>query len=137
MLTYGQPFSGEESGEQFIVIPRIGTISSWASKATDIAHNCGMRHVHRIERGIRYFVKLKSGLLGKKTLAAGELAEIIALLHDRMTETVVRNTADAAGLFRELEPQPLAYIDMIKDGRQALENANVQLGLALSDDEID
>ena len=137
MLTYGEPFSGEESGEQFIVIPRIGTISPWASKATDIAHNCGMRHVHRIERGIRYFVQRKSGLLGQKKLDASKLAEIVALLHDRMTETVVRDAADAAGLFRDLEPQPLAYIDMIKGGKQALDNANAELGLALSDDEID
>ena len=65
MLTYGEAFSGDESGEQFVVIPRFGTISPGASQATDLAHNCGMTAVHRIERGIRYFVQIKSGLLGK------------------------------------------------------------------------
>ncbi len=137
MLTYGEPFSGEEAGEQFVVIPRLGTISPWASKATDIAHNCGMSHVHRIERGIRYCVQLKSGLLGKKSLPADKLVEVVALLHDRMTETVVRDTAEASALFRELQPQPLAYIDTLNGGKQALEAANTELGLALSDDEID
>ena len=138
MLTYGEPFDGEESGEPFVVIPRLGTISPWASKATDIAHNCGMTHVHRIERGIRYVVQLKSGLLGKqKSLAADKLAEVADLLHDRMTENVVRDTAEVAGLFKELDAQPLAYVDLLKGGKQALESANTELGLALSDDEID
>ena len=137
MLTYGEPFDGDETGEEFVVIPRLGTISPWASKATDIAKNCGMRHVHRIERGIRYVIQLKSGLLGKKTLSADRLSGIIALLHDRMTETVVRDASEAQALFHELQPQPLAHIDLLNGGRQALERANVELGLALSEDEID
>ncbi|MCX7217184.1 MAG: phosphoribosylformylglycinamidine synthase [Burkholderiales bacterium] len=138
MLTYGEPFEGQIDGEQFIVLPRFGTISPWASKATDIAHNCGMAQIHRIERGIAYGVQLKTGLLGKaKQLDAQKANAIAALLHDRMTETVVRSPDQAQPLFQELAPQPLAFIDIIAGGRGALIDANQTLGLALSDDEID
>jgi phosphoribosylformylglycinamidine synthase len=138
LLTYGDPFTAKTEGEEFVVIPRFGTISPWASKATDIAHNCGMTHIHRIERGISYVVHLKSGLLGgAKKLTAEDIDAVQALLHDRMTEMVLRNADDAAGLFRELEGKPLAFIDLLKGGKAALVNANSELGLALSDDEID
>ncbi len=141
MLTYGEPFEGSAKGsaegEQFVVIPRFGTISPWASKATDIAHNCGMAHIHRIERGVIYAVQMKSGLLGKKSLTDAQWQEVAALLHDRMTEAVIRSPEDAAGLFTELEAQPLQYVDALGGGRGALEKANTELGLALSDDEID
>jgi phosphoribosylformylglycinamidine synthase len=138
LLTYGEPFSAPEAGEQFVVIPRFGTISPWASKATDIVHNCGMTHIHRVERGVSYRVQLKSGLLGgTKKLSESAVQEVAALLHDRMTESVLRDAADAAGLFRELEAKPLAFIDVLGGGKQALTNANSELGLALSDDEID
>ncbi|WP_089399161.1 phosphoribosylformylglycinamidine synthase [Noviherbaspirillum humi] len=138
MLTYGEPFQKAADGEAFVVIPRFGTISPWASKATDIARNCGMAHIHRIERGVSYRLQMKSGLLGgAKKLPEGAWAEVAALLHDRMTETVLRDAGDAAGLFRELEPQPLAHVDVIGGGRAALVAANTELGLALSEDEID
>ncbi|MFM7669166.1 MAG: phosphoribosylformylglycinamidine synthase, partial [Betaproteobacteria bacterium] len=138
MLTYGEPFEGQIDGESFIVLPRFGTISPWASKATDIAHNCGMAQIHRIERGIAYGVQLKSGLLGKtKQLDAQKANAIAALLHDRMTETVIRTPEQAQALFNELSPQPLAFIDIIGGGKHALTDANIALGLALSDDEID
>ena len=138
MLTYGEPFEGQTDGEPFIVLPRFGTISPWASKATDIAHNCGMAHIHRIERGVAYAVQLKSGLLGKtKPLDKDKAQAVAALLHDRMTETVIRKPDQAQALFTELSPQPLAFIDIIGGGRNALTDANLALGLALSDDEID
>ena len=138
MLTYGEPFEGKSDGEQFVVIPRFGTISPWASKATDIARNCGMTHIHRIERGVIYTVQLKSGLLGKaKSLDAARTLEVAALLHDRMTETVIRDPQDAKALFSELDAQQLAYVDVLKGGAAALATANIELGLALSDDEID
>jgi len=86
LLTYGEPFAAGEEGEQLVVIPRFGTISPWASKATDIAHNCGMSSVHRIERGVVYRFQVKTGLLGgAKKLAPAELSALAALLHDRMT----------------------------------------------------
>jgi phosphoribosylformylglycinamidine synthase len=145
MLTYGEPAEKESTdgvAESFVVIPRFGTISPWASKATDIAHNCGMAHIHRIERGVAYSIHLKGGILGSslmaaKALTAAEVEAVAALLHDRMTESVLRSADDAAGLFRELEAKPLESIDVMGAGRLALERANTDLGLALSEDEID
>ncbi|HTN64564.1 MAG TPA: phosphoribosylformylglycinamidine synthase, partial [Burkholderiaceae bacterium] len=138
LLTYGEPFVAGEEGEQLVVIPRFGTISPWASKATDIAHNCGMSSIHRIERGVVYRFQVKAGLLGgAKKLAATELSALAALLHDRMTETVLHDPQQAAGLFRQLDAKPLAFIDLLGNGKAALEQANGELGLALSDDEID
>ncbi|WP_137176168.1 phosphoribosylformylglycinamidine synthase [Massilia sp. HP4] len=145
MLTYGEPAAEtlyEGVTEEFFVIPRLGTISPWASKATDIAHNCGMAHVHRIERGVGYTVVLKSGILGSsigaaKKLSAQELEAVGALLHDRMTESVLRNADDAQHLFNELEGKQLESIDVLALGRGALVRANTELGLAMSEDEVD
>lgn len=137
MLTYGAPFTAQPEGDRFVVIPRFGTISPWASKATDIAHHCGLTHVHRIERGIEITVVCKKGLLrGRKTLDAGTRAAVAAHLFDRMTETVIASREEAAGLFQELPAKPLQFID-ISAGRSALVDANTAMGLALSDDEID
>ena len=138
LLTYGEPFTAAADGDEFVVIPRFGTISAWASKATDIVHNCGMGHIKRLERGVSYRVQLKTGLLGgAKKLSEAAAQEVAALLHDRMTETVLRNANDAAGLFRELEARPLEFVDVLGGGRDALVKANTDLGLALSEDEID
>lgn len=142
LLTYGEPFSaahaGGKEGEEFIAIPRFGTISPWASKATDIAHNCGMSHIKRIERGVSYRVQLKSGLLGGvKKLSDAAVQAVAALLHDRMTEMVLRSASDAAGLFTALAAKALESVDLLADGKAALVKANTDLGLALSDDEID
>ncbi|MBC7452094.1 MAG: phosphoribosylformylglycinamidine synthase, partial [Massilia sp.] len=145
LLTYGEPaleHAGAGAIEAFIVIPRVGTISPWASKATDIAHNCGMAQIHRIERGVAFSIELKGGILGTaigapKKLSAADLAALAALLHDRMTESVLRHAEQAAPLFSELEAKPLASIDLLGAGKAALAFANTDLGLALSDDEID
>jgi phosphoribosylformylglycinamidine synthase len=145
MLTYGEPAPGvqyEGVTEEFFVIPRLGTISPWASKATDIAHNCGLSHIHRIERGVAYTVVLKSGILGSsfgapKKLADDELQAVAALLHDRMTETVLRSAEEASRLFTELEGKQLESIDVLGAGKDALVRANAELGLAMSIDEID
>jgi phosphoribosylformylglycinamidine synthase len=145
MLTYGAPapeVQYEGATEQFFVIPRFGTISPWASKATDIARNCGLEHIHRIERGVAYTVVLKSGILGSslgapKKLADEELQAVAALLHDRMTETVLRSADEASQLFTELAGKALEFIDVIEGGKDALVRANAELGLAMSLDEID
>ena len=145
MLTYGEPALEtlyEGVTEEFFVIPRLGTISPWASKATDIAHNCGMAHVHRIERGVGYTVVLKSGILGSsigaaKKLTTEELEAVSALLHDRMTESVLRSADDAQHLFNELEGKQLESIDVLGASRDALVRANTELGLAMSEDEVD
>ncbi|KQV56435.1 MULTISPECIES: phosphoribosylformylglycinamidine synthase [unclassified Duganella] len=145
LLTYGEPALPEHAEgvvEEFVVIPRFGTISPWASKATDIVHNCGMAHIHRVERGVAYRINLKGGILGTGLGAARKLDSeqaqaVAALLHDRMTESVLRHPDQAAGLFSSLEAKPLESIDVIGAGRTALEKANTDLGLAMSDDEID
>ncbi|WP_075791197.1 phosphoribosylformylglycinamidine synthase [Massilia putida] len=145
MLTYGEPVPETQYEgviEEFFVIPRLGTISPWASKATDIAHNCGMAHIHRVERGVAFKVVLKSGILGTgfgapKKLADNEVQAVAALLHDRMTETVLRSADQAQALFTDLESRPLEQIDVLGQGRAALVDANANMGLALAEDEID
>ncbi|WP_182119246.1 phosphoribosylformylglycinamidine synthase [Acidovorax sp. FHTAMBA] len=137
LLTYGDPYAGPEDGAALIVTPRLGTLSPWASKATDIARNCGIA-IRRVERITEYRISLKSGLLGKTPeLTAEQLGQIAALLHDRMTESVVADRSAAAALFTELQPAPMEHVDVLAGGRAALEAANTRFGLALADDEID
>lgn len=114
------------SGSLVLVTPRIGTISPWASKATDIARQCGFGAIKRIERGIAYHVT------GQVDQAA-----LLAKLHDRMTESVLDSVDAANDLFRHVPPQPLATVDVLGQGKAALLAANTELGLALSPDEID
>jgi len=134
LLSYGPRLSVEEPhGRLFFVVPRLGTISPWASKATDIAHNCGLSVVHRIERGIAYYV----AKAGAAPFSEAEAAAVAALLHDRMTESVLDALDDAAGLFRVQDPAPLRSVDVLAGGRAALERANKDWGLALAGDEID
>ncbi|MGZ5848730.1 MAG: phosphoribosylformylglycinamidine synthase, partial [Ramlibacter sp.] len=137
LLTYGEPAEGSAQGELFVVTPRLGTVSPWASKATDIAHNCGLG-VKRLERAVEYRVQLKGGLLGGKAhLAPAQREAIAALLHDRMTESVLPDRGGAQHLFDEVQAPPMEEVDVLGGGRAALERANVQFGLALADDEID
>ncbi|MDB5744154.1 MAG: phosphoribosylformylglycinamidine synthase [Polaromonas sp.] len=141
LLSYGEP-CGEPAGSSadsvlFIVSPRFGTVSPWASKATDIAHNCGLA-VKRIERITEYRLVLKSGFFSKSRLTDAQREQIAALLHDRMTESVVLDRAQAeAGLFTELPGAPLQTIDVLQGGKAALQQANTEFGLALAADEID
>ena len=115
------------------VVPRIGTISPWSSKATDIALNCGVTRLRRLERGIRYDLTLAAGA----SLAEADYRRLLRLLHDRMTESVLGSGEDAAALFEQSDPAPLVSVDILGQGRVALELANREMGLALSDDEID
>ncbi|WP_092938995.1 phosphoribosylformylglycinamidine synthase [Paracidovorax wautersii] len=137
LLTYGDAYAGPADGPTIIVTPRLGTVSPWASKATDIARNCGLA-IRRVERVTEYRLLLKSGLLGgTPELSPEQLQQIAALLHDRMTESVVPDLAGAAALFTELPAAPMEFVDVLGGGRAALEAANTQWGLALADDEID
>jgi len=136
LLTYGDPYAGPAEGPLVVVAPRLGTVSPWASKATDIAHNCGLA-VHRVERVVEYRLTLKSGLLGKNALTTEQLGQVAALLHDRMTESAVATREEACALFTELHPAPMEHVDVLGGGRAALEQANVQFGLALAEDEIE
>ena len=137
VLTYGDPYEGSGEGVALVVTPRMGTISPWASKATDIARNCGL-DVFRVERITEYRISLKSGLLGgTPELSSEQLGQIAALLHDRMTESVFATRAEAEKLFTTLAAQPMEFVDVLGGGRAALEAANKQWGLALADDEIE
>ncbi|MEO8901128.1 MAG: phosphoribosylformylglycinamidine synthase [Polyangiaceae bacterium] len=128
LLEYGpRDASAELRGTPFWVVPRLGTISPWASKATDIAKICGLPQVRRIERGVSYVV------VGTIDDEAG----LLRALHDRMTESVLRTEGDATRLFVRAEPRPLLRIDVLGQGRSAIENANRTLGLALAADEIE
>ncbi|HTP40238.1 MAG TPA: phosphoribosylformylglycinamidine synthase [Steroidobacteraceae bacterium] len=120
----------EGTYSEFFVVPRLGTISPWSSKATDIARVCGLEAVRRLERGICYRLKVAAAL------AADERRALAALLHDRMTETVLENTAAAQALFTLESARPLGFISL-QGGRDALVQANARLGLALAADEID
>ena len=134
LLTYGpQGKTDDIEGELLLVVPRPGTISPWASKATDIAHSCGLDAIVRIERGVAYRVSTRGGA----PLAEHERSLLLSKIHDRMTETVFSKLDDARRLFTHFAPQPLSVIDLQEDGRSAIARANVELGLALSDDEVD
>ncbi len=137
LLAYGDPYEGPEEGLLLVVTPRLGTVSPWASKATDIARNCGLT-VHRVERITEYRLVLKTGLLGgQPEVDAAQMQQIAALLHDRMTESVLATRAEAGQLFTALDAQPMAFVDVLGGGSAALEAANTAWGLALAVDEID
>ncbi len=126
LLRYGSPWpDGDARASVVLVVPRLGTISPWSSKATDIAHNCGLGVVQRIERGIAYY------------LEQGNAAQVTGALHDRMTESVLYSIEQGAKLFQQVAPKPLATIPILAGGRSALDRVNKTLGLALADDEID
>ncbi len=133
LLTYGprEPANAPRAaGAELIVVPRFGTISPWSSKATDIAHVCGLDAVRRIERGIVWT------LAAPRSLGRDELRTLSAPLFDRMTETVLFQRAEATRLFAHENTRPLRTVSLAA-GRDALVKANTDLGLALSDDEID
>ena len=132
LLTYGPARQTQSpSGTLFLITPRPGTISPWSSKATDIAHNCSLDTINRIERGCAFYIDTDT------RLSDDDFALVASFLHDRMTESVFTNTDDAAVLFAQAEAKSFASVQMLEHGKDALVNANVSLGLALADDEID
>jgi len=131
LLKYGPSLPEHEpAGRLLLVTPRPGTISPWSSKATDIAHNCELAKVIRLERGLAFYIQAE-------TISGSQWAELSALLHDRMMETVYTSLTQAEQLFVQHQPQPVKAVDILGKGRQALEEANASLGLALAEDEID
>ena len=113
----------------FLVTPRLGTISPWASKATNIAENCGLEGIERIERGMAVWLEGR--------LNDDEKQQWAALLHDRMTESVLPDFQTASKLFHHLESETFSSVDVLGGGKEALVKANTEMGLALSADEID
>ncbi|WP_298443955.1 phosphoribosylformylglycinamidine synthase [uncultured Ferrimonas sp.] len=132
ILTYGPKLEEHEpAGKLLLVVPRPGTISPWASKATDIAHNCGLASVQRLERGLAWYVELTAELNEQQQ------KQLLGLIHDRMVEAVLPSFDAAAVLFEQAQPKPVSSVDILAGGRDALAQANVTLGLALAEDEID
>ncbi len=129
LLDYGTSTQAVARSQEVMIVPRIGTISPWASKATDIARICGLP-VHRLERGRLYSIAAQEPLEEKSLL------ELLPLLHDRMVETVVLDAEVPKALFDAHEPRPMTSVDMGQDAAGSLAAANRELGLALSDDEI-
>ncbi|WP_416189094.1 phosphoribosylformylglycinamidine synthase [Neisseria sp. CCUG17229] len=113
----------------FLITPRLGTISPWASKATNIAENCGLEGVERIERGMAVWIR--------GDLTAEQQQQWAALLHDRMTESVLTDIDAAAQLFHHIQSETFSTVDLLNGGKEALVKANSEMGLALSPDEID
>ncbi|WP_395344523.1 phosphoribosylformylglycinamidine synthase [Ningiella sp. W23] len=135
LLTYGpKDVSVDEMQYDFVVVPRPGTISPWSSKASDIVHNCNLDKVIRIERGIAFQAIKTSGTPANKQ---DELALLSALVHDRMTETVIAHIELGKDLFVAHKPSSFQQVDVLGKGRVALEAADSALGLALASDEID
>ncbi len=128
LLSYGSPFKGEKSGELFIVSPRSGTISPWSSKATDIALNAGLDHVTRVERCTVYYV------VSEKPI---DRTKIVNVVSDRMTEHVSDSFSNIENLFDTKTQKQLFKVEIRENGKEALVEANKNLGLALADEEID
>jgi len=134
LLSYGMSLVDpiEPAGKLMLVVPRLGTVSSWSSKATDIAHQCGLNTIRRIERGIAYYLEVEP----TKKMTWGDQLAVSALLHDEMTETVLYELSNGECLFKSHAPKQLKEIS-IENGIYALEEANVSLGLGLSKFELE
>lgn len=134
LLDYGPgPDKAITASLEALVVPRLGTISPWASKATDIARNCGIEKVLRVERGTIFTIALRDGA----ELSEEKRGALLALLHDRMTESVVPVDYPRENLFTDLAGKPMETVPLMAEGKKALEDANLSMGLALSEDEVD
>ena len=132
LLQYGpKSDSVNTDGQLLLVVPRPGTISPWSSKATDIAHNAGLEQITRIERGIAYYISAETAL------SAEQLETVSAQIHDRMVDVIMHSLDQVETLFVYGEPAPMTLVDVIAGGTDALVEANINLGLALAEDEID
>ena len=131
ILEYGPnwPF-GINDGFKIFILPRFGTTSPWSSKASDILKVCGLTSIEKIERGVAFTFALND-----KDLMPN--SEAVELLYDRMTEVAITDLGQAREIFSSLKPKPFSEIDILSDGKKALESANIELGLALNDDEIE
>ncbi|HLR30305.1 MAG TPA: phosphoribosylformylglycinamidine synthase [Paenalcaligenes sp.] len=132
-----QPQQIDKNAVQMRVIPRLGSISPWSSKAMEIIQNCGIKHVLRLERGLRFVFTLERGWLKGTRLSSEQQKQLAGLVHDRMTETVVDVDFDGSQLFVPRERPAMVSVDVLAQGRAALVQANEQMGLALSEDEVD
>jgi phosphoribosylformylglycinamidine synthase len=136
LLDYGEAPASDHPAPQdtLIVTPRIGTRSPWSTKATDIMHRCGLERIRRVERGVLWSPRGRD----PSTPFTGPDFDVFARhLHDPMTESVFRRREEVGRLFDHAEPAPLLSVPLLEEGRGSLERANLDWGLALSEDEID
>ena len=132
LLHYGPSLTEQQpTGQLLLVTPRPGTISPWSSKATDIAHNCGLLQVIRLECGIAYYITYS------EPLNISRLEDLSVILHDRMVEAIWTSFEQVKSLFVQHKPKPMMTVNILQNGRRAIELANTELGLALATDEID
>ena len=132
LLTYGPSLEAKDpEGSLFVVAPRPGTISPWSSKATDIAHICGLSEIKRIERAVAYYVDFNGGVTEEVS------KKVKAKIHDRMTQKVFQAFHQLDVLFLHEEPKKLVEVPILTEGRLALERADKEMGLALASAEID
>ena len=127
LLSYSPNLSVDNAKSSIVIIPRLGTISPWSSKATDIMHLCDINKINRIERATAYHF---NDTINQKS-------EVLAIIMDKMTESVLESMSDAHSIFDNFEPQPFTSVDILAQGKSALERTNTELGLALSVGEID
>lgn len=133
LLNYGNASCDHEDHSiKLIFIPRPGTISPWSSKASDIVHNSGLTKINRLERGKVFSFQLEDA----DVLTGDQIEQLKPLLHDRMTEILIHDEKEAVALFASTAPAQLEQVDIISGGINALESANIEMGLALSVEEI-
>lgn len=133
LLTYDEaavPLA--DANKSLRVVPRFGTRSPWSSKATDIAHVCGLQQIERLERGV-----LWQFAGWPQELDADAEKAVYDLLHDRMMHVLVFDEAELPQLFVHHSPRKGETVDVLGGGEAALAAANSSMGLALSDDEIE
>lgn len=131
LFDYGTSSDMTICGKLFLIVPRLGTISPWSSKATDIAHCCSLTSINRLERGLAFDV------ISDRPLSARDEFVVASLLHDRMTESVLMDFDAVDQLFSHQQPSPLQHIDLLRGGVEALGKADRALGLALSKGEME
>ena len=117
--------------DSVLVVPRFGTISAWSSKATDIAHRCGFSGVERVERAIYWKIDCS------EEITEGFKTQIHPYIHDRMVESVITESNQLNLIFQRYSPRPLQRFDLSDVGTGELSEANLELGLALTDSELD
>ncbi|SFV77548.1 Phosphoribosylformylglycinamidine synthase, synthetase subunit / Phosphoribosylformylglycinamidine synthase, glutamine amidotransferase subunit [hydrothermal vent metagenome] len=127
LLSYEEPLNIDDAISSVIIIPRLGTISPWSSKATDIMHLCDITQINRIERAVVYHFDEK----------IVNHSEVLSCVMDKMTESELADIDNAHAIFDHFEPRPFSSVDILSQGKSALEKTNIELGLALSDGEID
>jgi phosphoribosylformylglycinamidine synthase len=127
LLSYEESLNIDDAISSVIIIPRLGTISPWSSKATDIMHLCDITQINRIERAVVYHFDEK----------IVNHSEVLSCVMDKMTESELADIDNAHAIFDHFEPRPFSSVDILSQGKSALEKTNIELGLALSDGEID